>query len=113
MSDSLAEVPEISVTDYFAKADDYLLIDVRRPEEWAGELGHAAKAVLVELGPDLQDYIDQLDPKGRYAIICRSGARSGHVTAVMREQGFTDVYNVAGGMLAWQQAGLPVASADS
>ena len=42
------------------------------------------------------------------ALICRSGNRSGLAQMLLARAGFTKTVNVAGGMIAWRQAGLPV-----
>ena len=89
-----------------ADAGQVLLLDVREAYEWDG--GHAAGAVHMPLG--------ELDParvpRDRPVIaVCRSGHRSGQATQVLLAAG-VDVRNLAGGMNAWAQAGLPVVRAD-
>ncbi|MCB0081656.1 MAG: rhodanese-like domain-containing protein [Caldilineaceae bacterium] len=41
-------------------------------------------------------------------VACRSGNRSSQVVEYLRQQGYDNVHNLQGGILAWQQAGLPV-----
>ena len=41
-------------------------------------------------------------------MTCRSGNRSGRATRFLRDQGFDNVHNMQGGIVAWQNAGLPV-----
>ncbi len=80
------------------------LIDVRQPSEFAA--GHIKGAKLVPLH-DLQRHIDKL-PRDRTIIcVCQSGARSGSATRQLVGLGF-DSYNMRGGMIAWQRAGLPI-----
>jgi rhodanese-related sulfurtransferase len=43
-------------------------------------------------------------------LVCRSGGRSGRATAQLAQMGFTDVTNMAGGMLAWAASGLPMST---
>jgi rhodanese-related sulfurtransferase len=43
-------------------------------------------------------------------VMCASGARSGAATAFLLRNGWADVWNVDGGINAWQRAGLPVRS---
>jgi rhodanese-related sulfurtransferase len=85
------------------------LIDVRTPAEYAEV--HAAAARLCPL--------DTLDPaavmSARHGsaaeplfVICRSGSRSARAVEKFRAAGFTNVVSVEGGMVAWEQAGLPV-----
>jgi len=88
--------------------DDALVLDVREPAEYAkGHILGAKNAPLAELErrmPELAKF------KARPVIVlCESGNRSGNAIAVLRRNGFANVYNLAGGLAAWQQAGLPVA----
>jgi glyoxylase-like metal-dependent hydrolase (beta-lactamase superfamily II)/rhodanese-related sulfurtransferase len=86
-----------------------LLVDVREPEEFVGELGHVAGALLVPLDalerrlPKLAGYVDR-----EVVVICRAGARSATAAAILRRAGFARVLNLADGMLGWTAAGLPV-----
>lgn len=83
------------------------VIDVRTPEEYAE--GHIDGATLIDFyEPDFADRIAELDPDGEYVVYCRSGNRSSQATALMAEQGFRDVNDVDGGIVAWEAAGLPV-----
>jgi len=41
-------------------------------------------------------------------LTCRSGNRSGQITDLLRQNGYDDVHNMAGGILSWQSSGLPV-----
>lgn len=96
-------VPEVDVTIAGAAVDDVLL-DVREPDEWYA--GHAPGAVWVPLA-DLESARFQLPMNRRIVVVCRSGVRSATATQVLLEWGF-DAVNLAGGMLAWAQAGHPV-----
>ncbi len=85
------------------------LVDVREPQEWIGELGHIADAVKVPLGTFLQSGAPEpLDPARPVVMVCRSGKRSARAALGAAAMGCTDVYNLAGGMIAWNEAGLPV-----
>lgn len=86
-----------------------VLLDVREPEEFVGELGHVAGSLLVPLDalerrlPKLLGYCDR-----EVVVICRAGARSASAGAILRRAGFTHVLNLSGGMLQWIREGLPV-----
>ena len=86
-----------------------LVLDVREPEEFVGELGHIRGALLVPLDslarrlPKLSGYVDR-----QVVVACRAGARSASAGAILRSAGFRRVGNLKGGMLAWQDAGLEV-----
>ena len=81
--------------------EDFVLIDVREQHEYdAFNIG----AQLIPLGqianqlPELEEF------KNKEVILhCRSGARSGRAQQFLMAKGFTDVWNVTGGVLAWQE----------
>jgi rhodanese-related sulfurtransferase len=56
----------------------------------------------------LQQRVGELDPKKPVLIYCASGRRSAAAAAFLKEKGFTKVVDLAGGIGAWQQAGMPV-----
>jgi rhodanese-related sulfurtransferase len=98
---------EISVQDALAVRGKVRLVDVREPSEWGGELGHIAGAELVPLAT-VEQAAKAWDRAAELVMVCRSGGRSGRATAQLASMGFTEVYNMAGGMLAWNDAKLPV-----
>jgi len=86
---------------------DALVLDVRDDAEFAG--GHIASARHIPL-LKLKKHVSELE-KFRdkpVVVICRSGARSATGCRVLRNAGFGEVYNFKGGMLAWEQANMPV-----
>jgi len=83
------------------------LVDVREPDEFAGPLGRIAGAELVPLGT-LPGAASAWERNGATLVICRSGNRSGKAAAALAQQGFTEVYNLVGGMLRWNELGFPV-----
>jgi rhodanese-related sulfurtransferase len=83
------------------------LIDVREPHEWISELGHIAGAELMPLGT-VQASIGKVEGETREIIsICRSGARAGQSAGFWAARGLK-VRVLAGGMLAWNEAKLPI-----
>lgn len=94
------------VLDLYNKKDpDYVFVDVRQPEEW--EEGTIPGAVKISLG-ELEDRLDELDKTKKYVMICRSGSRSNRASNILLENGFTDVSNLQGGMLAWEDNDNPL-----
>jgi rhodanese-related sulfurtransferase len=87
---------------------DVILIDVRMPEEYVGELGHIEGAHLMTLGPELNRFLASADKRSPIIFVCRSGARSGRATAEALAAGFESSYNMDGGMLAWNKLSLPI-----
>ena len=84
-----------------------LIVDVRTDKEY--QEGHIMNALHIPLGK-LDDRLQELSAyKGSpIVMVCRSGARSGHAAAKLKKQGFSDVHNMGGGMLAWERAQLPM-----
>jgi rhodanese-related sulfurtransferase len=84
-----------------------LILDVRDDSEFGA--GHILNAKLIPL-LKLKDRIGELERHRDQPIIvvCRSGQRSATACALLGNRGFGQAYNLAGGMLAWQKAGLPV-----
>lgn len=102
------DVPEVTPEQVVGVLNKVTLIDVRRPEEFIGELGHIRGAKLVTLGPDLDSFLSQHDKDDEIVFICRSGARSGRATLQGRALGFSKVVNLQGGMLLWNERKLSV-----
>lgn len=101
-------VPTIQVNDP-SDLDEYELIDVRRPDEWNGELAHIKNAKLLTLGRELNEFLQQtVDKNKKILFICRSGARSGQATEQALSCGFKNVFNMDGGMIYWNEKGFPV-----
>ena len=103
------KIQNISVMSAQYELDSFTkIIDVRRPEEFRGELGHIKNSVLWTLQTDLEDNLDQLDSKGTYLFVCRSGGRSAKACQVANMHGLKNVFNLEGGMLAWNEQSLPI-----
>ncbi|CAM3251489.1 rhodanese-like domain-containing protein [Prescottella defluvii] len=106
---SIPHVPTVVVTDLPTEpADAIVLLDVREHDEW--DLGHAPTALHIPL-VDVPARIDEIDIDAEVYVVCRQGGRSIIAVEYLNNIGF-DAYNVAGGMVAWQQAGLPLTADD-
>jgi len=78
---------------------------VVQPDEGAGIEG----AVMIDFyRDDFASELAKLDPEVPYVLYCRSGNRSGQTGALMTALGFSAVDDVDGGIIAWQNAGLPL-----
>jgi len=88
--------------------DEAVLVDVREPSEY--EQGHIINALHVPLGT-LSSKIGRLEKYRSRPIVtvCASGQRSAQASRTLKSKGFEQVYNLKGGMMAWQNASLPVA----
>jgi sulfur dioxygenase len=105
-------VPEITVEDLYKHKDDaknkkIRLIDVRRPDEFNGELGHIEGTELITLGPDLTQFLEKGNRSEEIIFVCRSGGRSGTATLESIKLGYKFTINMAGGMLRWNEKKLP------
>ncbi|HEX7675524.1 MAG TPA: rhodanese-like domain-containing protein [Bdellovibrio sp.] len=97
---------DIAPTELQQKMNQVKLIDVRQPEEYVNELGHIAGTDLIPLGT-LPEHIQSLPKDQTIVFICHSGGRSAKATAYASMNGFSNVYNMLGGMVAWNQLHLP------
>jgi rhodanese-related sulfurtransferase len=83
---------------------DFVIVDVRTPEEFAEE--HLENAVNIDFrSATFRDELDKLDRERTYLIYCRSGARAANALAIMGELNFKEVYNM-GGIIQWKEAGF-------
>ena len=78
--------------------EDYCLLDVRQPGEYAEK--HIPGAKLIPLG-ELQAHLNDVDPKKPTIVYCRSGNRSRSAVGMLNGAGLEDVYNMEGGILAY------------
>ena len=100
-------VPEVQPEWVAAHLAGLQIIDVRRPDEFEGELGRLPGAQLVPL-PRLGVAADGWDPDALVVLVCRSGVRSGRAAVTLEERGFERVASMAGGMLAWHDRSFSV-----
>lgn len=84
---------------------EVVLIDVR--EQWEYDQGHIPGITLIPMG-EVSNRLSEI-PKDKTVILtCRSGNRSGQVTDFLRDNGYDNVHNMTGGIVAWENAGLAV-----
>lgn len=99
-----------------AARGDLLLVDIRRPDEWA-RTGIAEHAVAIDMRR--RDFLQALaaartSDAQPVAIICAAGVRSKHMSRALREAGLTDIVDIPEGMTGssagpgWVARGLPV-----
>ena len=87
--------------------EDALILDVREDKEWAA--GHIPRSRHIPLS-QLGERVGELEKYKDHPIVinCQSGSRSAHGCRMLKKHGFQKLYNLAGGLSAWQQASLPV-----
>lgn len=87
--------------------DDALVVDVREASEYGA--GHVLGAKNIPVARIDAAGADLAKRKAKPVIVyCEKGDRSSAAASALRKQGFARVFNLAGGMKAWQDAGLPV-----
>ncbi len=81
------------------------VLDVRTPEEWA-DVGTIADAHKIDFfSENFDQQVSQLDKTKPVMVYCAAGGRSAKAMEKMKALGFTEVYNLSGGMGAWKEAG--------
>lgn len=89
--------------------DDLVILDVSTPREF--EKLHLEGAVNVSLfSRSFKTHLNVMDRSKTYMVYCKLGGRSKVAQKIMRQFGFQTVYNITGGTLFWEEAGLPFAS---
>lgn len=99
----------ISVTEatVLLNREDGVVVDVREANEWtAGHIPNARHIALSQLGGRLSE-LDKFKERP-IVVCCASGNRSSSACNRLRKAGFLRVFNLAGGIGAWSEAGLPV-----
>jgi rhodanese-related sulfurtransferase len=81
------------------------LLDVREPDEYAA--GHIPGITLLPMG-EVPARLSEIPTDKEVIVTCRTGNRSSQVVDYLREQGFTNVHNMEGGIVAWEAAGYEV-----
>lgn len=86
---------------------DALIVDVRETAEWSsGHIPNARHIALGQLGKHLSE-IEKFKEKP-VIVVCASGNRSGSACGTLKKAGFQQVFNLAGGVRSWRDAGLPM-----
>jgi len=105
VDDAKTRIREITAGE--CRTVDCLLVDIREDHEW--DDGHAAGATHLSRGI-LERDIEKVAPEksAKIVLYCGGGYRSALSAESLAKMGYTDVWSLAGGWRAWQEAGLPV-----
>ncbi len=105
--EALDAIPQLTASALagLLAAGDVHLLDVRNGAEWRE--GHIASAQHVPLGY-LTAHLAEVPSDRPVVVQCRSGSRSAIAASLLRRLGRREVFNLAGGIEAWRDAGLPV-----
>jgi rhodanese-related sulfurtransferase len=86
---------------------DFIILDIRTPEEY--ESGHLENAINIDFYSDsFHHELDKLDKNKVYLEYCRSGSRSSRTLDLMKELGFSEVYELQDGITSWIEKGYPI-----
>lgn len=92
------------------QGEKFLLVDVRTPGETAYGIIPGAKLLPLHLLPL---NVDKLKGQDKIVVYCQSGARSAQACAFLARQGIQNTYNLAGGIMAWAGARLPIVAPEA
>jgi len=105
----LNNIPQLNVNDAvrLMNDDDVIILDVRESSEYSA--GHIRDSIHIPIG-SLSKRIGELDKHKNKKILayCRSGNRSNGACRLLSKQGFENVNNMAGGVISWSGANLPL-----
>jgi len=82
-----------------------VVLDVRRDDEWEG--GHIAGAIHIPLG-HLGERLKEVPRNLPIAVVCNVGNRASIGASILRREGYGEVYNVLGSMIAWRNAAYQI-----
>lgn len=93
------EISVAALREQLQQGEDIFLLDVRQPHEFAAFHINGHLIPLAELSQRL----DEIPHNKPIVVYCRSGQRSAVAVTLLKAQGFNDVKNLVGGILAWQE----------
>jgi phage shock protein E len=101
----LADSVDVHTVANVKDRDDVFLLDVR--EQWEFDEGHIPGVTLLPMG-EVPARLSEIPTDKEVIVTCRSGNRSGQITDYLRQNGFDNVHNMSGGIVAWENAGYEV-----
>lgn len=99
---------EVSEAAELIASDEVLLLDVRTPGEVNQGYIEGAKNINISDFEDFEAEVAQLDKNEPVMVYCKVGGRSHNAAVYLVEQGFAKIYDIKGGILAWEDAGEPL-----
>lgn len=105
---NISLAPAVNVTEAYQLAKKKVwLIDVREVTE-VSELSYKVKRMKNIPLSEIENRLAEMPKNEPIILACRSGKRSGKAFEILRANGFSNIANMEGGMLAWEEKGLPV-----
>lgn len=95
---------DLSQQEWWEKAqqdDNAVVLDVRTDDEFNRGIIPGAINIDIYKGQGFIYQVEELDKSKNYYVYCAAGARSGKACSIMNELGFTNTYNLAGGISQW------------
>ncbi len=102
-----APITAKELSDAIARGDQLRLLDVREPHEYISDLGHVTGSELVPLGRLPNEQQRFAGEERAIVVICRSGMRANQAAEFLAKGGLTTRV-LTGGMIAWNEARLPI-----
>lgn len=102
----IPQVDAVELQELINQENNLLVVDVRSPQEYQYD-GHIAGSRLLPLSA-LMQRVEELPQDQPIVFVCRSGNRSRVACEQLSLQGFINVKNFQGGMIAWKRAGFPI-----
>lgn len=103
-----AVVVTLTPQDVSSRLDQVLVVDVRGPEDYAGELGHIKNSHQITFGDNLKQFLEGYNRPEEIVFVCRSGQRSQEAAKLAIDLGFQKISHLGGGMLGWNECKFPV-----
>jgi rhodanese-related sulfurtransferase len=114
VEDAKTRIKEVTVEDVKSSreaGEDLVLVDTREDTEWAA--GHVAGSIHLGKGVIERDIEKQVpDMSKKLVLYCGGGFRSALAADALQQMGYTNVYSLAGGWRAWNEAQMPVEPGD-
>lgn len=103
-------IKEMNVQELKSKMDQkekFILVDCREQDEW--DAGHLPQAIFIPLSRFQEEFEKHLtDPDAEIIIQCRSGKRSLNACLLLQGEGYSNLTNLTGGILAWEEQNFEV-----
>jgi rhodanese-related sulfurtransferase len=105
-----AQIKDLKSKDFQSKIEatpHAVILDLRTDDELKEGIIPGAKQIDY-FRKDFENAIKSLDKNKPYFIYCASGVRSGETLALMKSNGFSQVYNLEGGFRRWKKDDMPI-----
>ena len=99
---------QVTSQEFQEKIDEgYIVLDIRTPQEYQTQRISDDALSINFYDADFKEQLGALDKNKKYVLHCKSGGRSGKAVQTMKVLGFTEFYELQGGIDSWSRKGLP------